>query len=189
MNRNFLIVQLITISRIPLAIFFSLLLLGYDLSYLVIFSCTTLIALIELTDFIDGRLARHFSVVNEFGAILDPYSDSISRIIVYWAMAKAFLVSPLVPLSMVFRDITVAYCRIILAQHHHTVSSNWSGKIKACFQGIGAFVMILGPLYWPLTGTWTITVGSSILVLVTLGSMVEYAKAAFSVLRQNVHTY
>lgn len=147
--------------------------------------CLVLLGLIELTDLFDGILARRFSVVSEIGAMLDPYADSISRIVVYWGMALVSLVSPLVPLSMAFRDITVAYCRIIISRHEGTVSSNWSGKVKAGFQGIGAFIMILGPVYWPWIGTWTVTAGSGILIAVTLWSLISYARAAVPLLMKN----
>jgi phosphatidylglycerophosphate synthase len=77
---------------------------------------------------------------------------------------------------MAFRDITVAYSRIVLVWHHRTVASNWSGKIKAWVQGAGAFfLLVLAPrsdevreiISWAVFG-------------VTLASGFEYVKAAVS---------
>ena len=177
-RRSFLLVQGITLTRIPLAIIFAFVLLKMKSSESHLTASLVLLAVMETTDFFDGRLARRYAVRSEFGSMLDPYADSISRIIVYWALACGGLVLSLVPLSMAFRDITVAYCRVILTRHGHSVSARWSGKIKAGFQGIGAIVMTLGPVYWAWTGEGIVAVFSWILIVVTLGSMVEYVRAA-----------
>ena len=175
---KFIIVQLFTVARIPLAILFAILLISLE-QRSITFSVTAIILVLnELTDIFDGMLARRLGIVSEWGAMLDPYADSISRLIIYWAFACTGLVIPLVPMAMAFRDVTVAYSRIILTRYNTSVSAKWSGKIKAGFQGIGAYVILLGPVYWPYTGKWTITVVSWIIIIVTLGSLIEYVRAA-----------
>jgi CDP-diacylglycerol--glycerol-3-phosphate 3-phosphatidyltransferase len=178
-RRSFILVQGITLTRIPLAMAFAVVLLKFSPSDSTLIACVLLLAAMETTDFFDGILARHYSVRSEFGSMLDPYADSLARIIVYWALAGAGLVLYLVPLCMAIRDITVAYCRVIFTKHGYSVSARWSGKVKAGFQGIGAIIITLGPVYWEWTGEGIVTVFSWILIVVTLGSMVEYGKAAF----------
>ena len=191
-------VQVLTLARIPLAILVAALLLPHrhllhseqphplfqpPLPLLALLgTCVVLLILIELTDLFDGRCARRFGVVTEWGAMLDPYADSVTRITVYWTLAVAGLALPLVPLVMACRDLTVAYCRVILAQHGKSVSAKWSGKIKACFQGVGGIVLLLGPLYWPFrfTGPWIMTAGSWLIVAVTFASLIEYLRVAFT---------
>ena len=180
-TRKILLVQLFTLVRIPLAILLAAILtLSDHISYEMISFCVFLAGAIEITDMFDGYLARRIGVVTEWGAMLDPYADSTSRLISFWAFAVSGLVNPLVPLTMAFRDITVAYCRITLTRSGRSVSAKSSGKIKAVFQGVGAVVVILGPVYWPWTGKWTIQALSWLLILVTLASIFEYASAAIS---------
>ena len=105
-----------------------------------------LLLVIEFTDLYDGIIARKFDLVSEAGATLDPYADSVSRLIIYWALAAQGLVLWYVPLIMALRDITVAYSRIVMAQNNRTVSAKKSGKLKATVQAIGAFFALLGPL-------------------------------------------
>ena len=45
--------------------------------------------MIELTDALDGAIARARGVTSELGATLDPLTDSMSRLIVYWTLAAA----------------------------------------------------------------------------------------------------
>jgi CDP-diacylglycerol--glycerol-3-phosphate 3-phosphatidyltransferase len=145
--------------------------------------CLILLLLIEVTDAIDGKIARWFGLTSEFGATLDPYADSISRLIVYCAFAAGNYVLLLVPLSMAVRDITVAYSRILLAQKNRTVSARKSGKIKAIVQALSSFVIILGPYYWKHTGMWSFHALSWLVITVTLLSSVEYVKDAIVALR------
>ena len=189
-----MLVQGLTVARIPLAIAFSALLLCCrhlldsdhpllhpPLSlFLLLIGAGLILLAIELTDLFDGRCARRFGAVTEWGAMLDPYSDSISRIIVYWGLACAGLAAPFVPLAMALRDLTAAYCRIVLAQHGQSVSARWSGKVKAVLQGITAAVLLLGPLYWPATGRWTVVALSWFISLATLASIIEYLKATIA---------
>jgi CDP-diacylglycerol--glycerol-3-phosphate 3-phosphatidyltransferase len=185
-RRAWLTTQMVTLARFPLAVGFAGALLSLDRSAAVpqsssgLIVCGILLALMELTDVLDGILARKMGVVSEWGATLDPYFDSISRITVYWAMAYRGLAMAVVPLVMVCRDVTVAYCRIILARSGRSVSAKRSGKIKGQFQSIGGILILLGPLYWKYTGTWTIRGLSWVVIVVTAGSVVEYAAAAIS---------
>lgn len=144
---------------------------------------------IEITDYLDGNWARRYQVTSEWGAMLDPYADSVGRIIVYSGLVYSGLALPYTPIVLAIRDITIAYCRIILAHSGQSVKAKWSGKIKAVIQGVGAMVLLVGPIYWvllkgvPIIGDKKmIGIGSWIIILATIASMPEYLKAAWSAL-------
>lgn len=181
MNPKFYLVQLLTLSRVPMAIIFGLVLIFSDGSGGVLLFCLVLLTLIEVSDLLDGFSARKFGMVSEWGAMLDPYADSTSRLIVFWSMASADHALLLVPLVMALRDVTVAYSRIILTKHNKSVAAKKSGKIKAIVQGVGAYFLLLGPVYWDVTGKWTIHFFSWIVIIATAASVVEYAASAITV--------
>ncbi|MCP3921104.1 MAG: hypothetical protein GY714_00825 [Desulfobacterales bacterium] len=183
MKIKFYFIQLVTISRIPLSIAFALMLFfsQAQLSTTIIFLGLGLLMLIEFSDLSDGYLARSLNLVSEWGAMLDPYADSISRLIVYGALAYKSHVIMLVPLVMAIRDITVAYSRIILTKYNKSVAAKKSGKIKAVVQGVGAVLVLLGPLYWDYTGKWTVDLFSWIIIVTTAISAYEYARSAILV--------
>ncbi len=177
---RFWLVQAVTLARLPLAAGFATLLLCMERTTGVLIGALVLLLLCELTDFLDGLLARRIGVHSEWGAMLDPYSDSISRMIIYWGLACSGLAMAIVPLAMAIRDITVAYSRIFLARYGHSVAANWSGKIKAGVQAVGAWLLVLGPIYWKWTGEWPRTAISLIVLVTTLASAVQYIKSAYS---------
>lgn len=182
-NFSYFTVQSITLIRIPLSIIFSLVLLSNKNSDLIIMLSISLLLAIEATDLFDGIIARRYRVVSELGAALDPYADSITRLIVYWALAYKNFVIFLVPLSMAIRDVTVAYSRIMLAKSNRSVSARLSGKIKAWVQAIGAILALIGPYYWSYIGFWSYYALSWIIILATFFSAVEYVRDALFSLR------
>ncbi len=183
--RRVLWFQLLTLSRFFLAIGFAFLLPAARETRSIFWLCLGILAVAELTDLVDGVIARRFGLVSELGAMLDAYVDSLTRLTVYWALARSGLVLGFVPLVMALRDVSVAYCRIVLARHGRSVSAHLSGKIKAQTQVTGAFLALIGPLYWGSTGTWTVPAISWIVIVFTVGSLVEYAVAALKASRAN----
>jgi len=177
-TQRYFLLQVMTLGRIPIAVLFlAILIYGRETTFTLVLNLI-LLSIVELTDLIDGKIARRFELVSESGATLDPFADSVSRLIVYWALATKGLVIAFVPLIMALRDITVAYARIVLAQNKRTVSAKKSGKLKASVQAIGAFLALLGPYYWNGIGYWSFYALSWIIIAVTFLSSVEYVKDA-----------
>ena len=176
----FLTVLGVTLLRIPLAVAFSAVLLMSDgeWSTTTLVFCFVMLILIELTDLMDGFLARRLRSVTEWGAMMDPYADSIARLIVYWALAGAGMVLPMVPLVMALRDVTVGYCRITLTRHGGSVAANWGGKVKAIVQGGASSILLLGPFYWKAGGQMAVPILSWVVMVVTALSVIPYAKSA-----------
>lgn len=187
---KYLFVQLLTISRIPMAVLYGLTLYFCEWSYGVLFFCLFLLSCIEMSDLLDGFSARKFGLVSELGAMLDPFADSVSRLIVFSSMAmspKGYIIF-LVPIVMALRDVTVAYSRIVLTKHNKSVAAKTSGKIKAVVQGVGAYFILMGPVYWDFTGRWTVYVLSWIIIIATAASVIEYAASAISVAMEDMKT-
>lgn len=183
---RFLLVQGVTLVRVPLAVVFTVWLMLSDRSAFHLIGAGVVLLLGEITDFLDGWLARRLGVVSEWGAMLDPYADSVARLIAYWGLAQAGLADALAPLVMAVRDVTVAYCRIVLTRRGLSVSAKWSGKIKAWVQGAGAFVLLFAPFYPSDTGRWAVPVASWVVIVATAASSLEYIAAAVRAAKSSV---
>jgi len=184
MSTKFVIIQVITLSRIPLALTYFFLEVftsfsaGHGVWWAVLF-----FTLIEISDGLDGHLARKNNLVSEFGKVMDPYADSISRLLVYFALAISNHVFLFVPIVMAMRDITVANARMTLIRNNVTPAARFSGKFKAVIQAVGAFSAILIPYFlhelWNVELPW-LKMGISIVVAtVTFLSAFEYVRDAF----------
>ena len=144
---------------------------------------TALVLLVELTDLVDGYLARRHGVVSDWGKMFDPYSDSIARLTIYWSLAVVSRCWVVLPLVMAVRDVTVGYARILMTRQGQSVAARYTGKLKAFVQGAGALVLISGPLWWGSPqGTVRAVVFhtvSALVLAITATSMFDYAAAAF----------
>ncbi|MBD3420366.1 MAG: hypothetical protein GF398_09645 [Chitinivibrionales bacterium] len=98
--------------------------------------------LIELTDFLDGRIARARKEVTNFGKLVDPMSDSLSRTTIF----LSFLLTDIIPLWMflifMYRDSFMATLRIMIAKSGTVQAAKMSGKLKAGLQAVGTFAVL-----------------------------------------------
>lgn len=172
---RFALVLGVTLVRIPLAVALAGLLLAAPKA---VWAALAVIVLIEVSDLADGLLARRHAVVSELGAALDPYCDSVSRLIVYWSLAAAGRAWWAVPLVMALRDVTTAYSRILLARRGRTVAAALSGKIKAVVQGAAALPLVALPWFDPSVRLWLMPAVSWAVIAVTAASAIEYVARA-----------
>lgn len=131
---------------------------------------------VELTDMLDGPVARAHGAAGRVGGLLDPLCDSLSRLTLYFAAALAGWVALAVPLVMVGRDLLVAYCRVFQAYMNWPTSARFSGKAKAIIQGTALFPLVwLGGRQEDWTQPARLAIGA-LVVAVTLWSLVDYLR-------------
>ncbi len=98
----------------------------------------------ELSDALDGLLARKYNQVTDLGKILDPMADSISRISVFLTFTQPPVNVPLVCVFIfLYRDSVISTLRTICALRGFALAARPSGKMKAIIQAICSFVIVL----------------------------------------------
>jgi CDP-diacylglycerol--glycerol-3-phosphate 3-phosphatidyltransferase len=143
----------------------------------------------ELSDLLDGTIARRMDVVSDTGKLLDPAADSFSRLAVFLALATHPAPGggePWFPAwgvaLLLLRDVGVSFLRQVAAARGVVVAARPSGKIKALAQG-GAIWLILA-LHLRATAAGSADdmarqmaiVAALIAVGVTLVSLVDYMR-------------
>ncbi len=155
--------------------------------------------LIELSDLVDGTIARRLGAVSDVGKLLDPAADSFSRLTVFLALATHPAPgggAPWFPAwgvaLLLLRDVGVSFLRQVAASKGVVVAARTSGKIKAFAQGATIWAILALHLRACAAGSvdgfardvalW----GAIVAILVTLVSLVDYARGVRSVLEQSV---
>jgi CDP-diacylglycerol--glycerol-3-phosphate 3-phosphatidyltransferase len=102
-----------------------------------------LLSISELSDALDGYIARRYNQISEFGKIFDPMADSIARISVFLTFTQPPVNLPL-PLIFIFlyRDSITSTLRTICALRGFALAARTSGKIKAIVQAIASFIIL-----------------------------------------------
>ncbi|MDP8208417.1 MAG: CDP-alcohol phosphatidyltransferase family protein [Candidatus Electryonea clarkiae] len=180
-SRNMKIVFFLTLIRLPLSVCFVLLLLLTERSYTMVTAAILLLMVMHTTDLLDGFLARRLNVVTKLGSAIDPYTDSIARLLVYSALAYKGYVLPIHPITMAFRDITVAYSRIVFVLNNKTPAAKKSGKINTGAQASGMFILLLGPFFSWWSQLNLVEICSYTLVTISLLSAIQYVAAALKI--------
>lgn len=138
----------LTVSRIVMSpIFFVLFFLPYWigggaprwLTYLLL----ALYLIMELTDLLDGYLARKLDQVTDLGKILDPYSDVVSRITVFVCLAGVELMPLLLLLLVIYRELGIIFLRMHLLRRGVTMGASVWGKLKTVVSSIACGVGVL----------------------------------------------
>ncbi|MDR0305584.1 MAG: CDP-alcohol phosphatidyltransferase family protein [Chitinispirillales bacterium] len=134
-----------TISRVAIApVFAFVFVAGYgsaDSTW--IWVCFTAAVLIELSDLMDGTLARARKEVTDFGKVVDPVADSVSRQTIF----ISFMLTGIIPLWMYliffYRDAFMQLLRIVCASNGIVLAARKSGKLKAVLQGAATFGVLI----------------------------------------------
>jgi CDP-diacylglycerol--glycerol-3-phosphate 3-phosphatidyltransferase len=116
-----------------------------------LWACLIVACLSELSDILDGILARRLGQVSNFGKLLDPYADSVFRLSCFFAFAS-HAHGRWIPLWMVmilfYRDLLVTVIRNFGIEQQQYVAARASGKIKAIAQGtVVITVLVFALLY------------------------------------------
>lgn len=143
----------------------------------------------EISDAMDGHLARRLGQVTDAGKIIDPMSDSLYRQIIFIGFHAMGLLPTWMLIILFSRDIIVSYLRIMSEQTGVTLSARQSGKIKAIAQGfaqIGSVVLLIG-VSLGLIGSvdQVIWIFFFVATAVTLYSLVDYARAVITIYNQH----
>ena len=149
---------------------------------------TIVYALTGLTDMLDGKIARKYNLVTDFGKFIDPLADKFMVIgsaiaILVWMMLNGettqALVFVWVVLIILLRELGVTSLRLVVAgKSGIVVPASMLGKIKTVSQMAGTVIILVEPLI-PFFGENHILsyVCMGIMAFTTLFSGWDYLKA------------
>ena len=149
---NYLTLLRILISPIFFFVYLKYEMLGISLSALP-YLLLLLYTLLEVSDALDGYLARRYNQVTELGKLLDPMADSIARTSVFLTFTVGVIQLPVwLVFVFLYRDSVISTLRTICALRGFTLAARPSGKIKAVIQAISVFSILI--LMIPFTRGW-----------------------------------
>lgn len=133
----------LTLARmIATPIFMATMLIDFPYHYLV---SLVLFAAASLTDMIDGKMARKYNLVTDFGKFLDPLADKMLTTSAY--LGFMFLYSTAggnygwqmttIVFIVLFREFMVSSLRLVTAKSGLVVAANIWGKLKTVSQMVG----------------------------------------------------
>jgi CDP-diacylglycerol--glycerol-3-phosphate 3-phosphatidyltransferase len=178
--------NLITAARLPLApLAVACLLLHHPAGTI---AAAALSLLLELTDVLDGRIAREYGQVSDFGKLFDPFSDAFCRFTLFLGLYEVGVADLWMILIIFYRDSSISFLRSVAGVRRVVLSARQSGKIKAVVQGVGTQVVFVALVLFdvapsiPLPASlpwWTMLA----MTVVTAWSFVDYFWGNLPILR------
>ena len=153
MNKN--VPNILTMSRIaftPLVVLFFLLPIPHGIG---IYVALGIYVLGCFTDLLDGKIARKYNLISDFGKFMDQIADKFitttSMILVLFVNVFQTLFSNesllwleiLVLLIVVLRDILISGIRMVAANKNFVIPADIFGKIKSLFLDVANMVLML----------------------------------------------
>ena len=127
----------------------------------------------SFTDMLDGKIARKYNLVTNFGKIMDPLAD---KVLVYSAFC--LMVPDPVPgwmlIIILAREFLVAGVRTVAASEGIVIAAAMSGKIKTVLQMIAVCMLLIAPV---INAAWYLTLSKVVLwaaLVMTVVSGVQY---------------
>lgn len=97
-----------------------------------------LFAVIELSDILDGTIARRLNIVSDVGKLLDPFADVVSRL-TYFVVFAAFSIMPVwIFILIMYREIGIIFLRMMLVRDGIALAARKGGKLKAVMYAVSA---------------------------------------------------
>ena len=133
----------LTVFRVILIPFFvvALLLQPENFTYRLIADGIFIVA--SLTDMLDGKIARKYNLVTNFGKFMDPLAD---KLLVCSAMICLVALNQLpawICITIIAREFIISGFRLIASDNGIVIAASYWGKFKTVFQMAMVIVMII----------------------------------------------
>ena len=134
----------LTIFRVILIVPFIILLLGGQAGW---FGDNTFVALAifiiaSLTDLIDGKIARKYNLITDFGKFMDPLADKLLVCSAMIALIEMNRIPSWVVIIIIAREFIISGFRLIASDNGVVIAASYWGKFKTTFQMVMICLMI-----------------------------------------------
>ncbi len=134
----------LTMLRIILVPFFAFFMLAADIVPYSYLWAAVLFAVASITDTIDGKVARKYNMITDFGKFLDPLADKVLVVTALICFVQLHWTSAWVVSIIVIREFMVSGVRLVAAgsEKKIVIAANIWGKLKTASTMVAICVII-----------------------------------------------
>ena len=132
----------------------------------------------SLTDLFDGKIARKYNLVTNFGKFMDPLADKLLVCSALICLIQLGQLPAWVVIIIISREFIISGFRLVAADNGIVIAASYWGKFKTTFQMIAVILMIFNI---PALATVTMIM-LVIAVVLTVISLVVYVAKNIEVL-------
>ncbi len=132
----------LTMFRVFLIPFFVVFLLCRDMDPSFRWIALGIFIVASLTDLLDGKIARKYNLVTNFGKFMDPLADKLLVCSAMICLIELSLIPSWVVVIIIAREFVISGFRLIASDKGVVIAASYWGKFKTTFQMIMVILMI-----------------------------------------------
>ncbi|MCI6204346.1 MAG: CDP-diacylglycerol--glycerol-3-phosphate 3-phosphatidyltransferase [Lachnospiraceae bacterium] len=162
----------LTLFRVVLIPFFVFFLLAPYFEEYGNYIAVAIFIVASITDFLDGKIARKYNLVTNFGKFMDPLADKLLVCSALICLIQLELIPAWVVIIIIAREFIISGFRLVASDNGVVIAASYWGKFKTAFQMLTVIVLILNipNKVFTILGTVLIYVSLALTVI----SLIDY---------------
>lgn len=172
----------LTILRMVLIIPFVACMLVPGLGESGMYASVVLFVIASLTDLLDGKIARKYGLVTNFGKFMDPLADKLLVASALICLTSQGSLAAWISIIIISREFIISGFRLVASDNGIVIAASYWGKFKTTFQMAMIVMLILNFD----NGAYQIcaTIVTYVALILTLVSLIDYIAKNKDVLKE-----
>ena len=171
----------LTIIRVCLIPFFvAALLFDHGNNYTMRIVANVLFIVASLTDLFDGKIARKYNLVTNFGKFMEPLADKLLVCSALICLIELGQLPAWVVIIIISREFIISGFRLVAADNGVVIAASYWGKFKTTFQMAAVILMIFNIPALTLVTNIVVVIA----VALTIISLVDYVAKNIKILTE-----
>ena len=132
----------LTLFRVVLIPFFVFFLLAPYFEEYGNYIAVAIFIVASITDFLDGKIARKYNLVTNFGKFMDPLADKLLVCSALICLIQLELIPAWVVIIIIAREFIISGFRLVASDNGVVIAASYWGKFKTAFQMLTVIVLI-----------------------------------------------
>ena len=162
----------LTIMRVILIPFFVFFLLSPYFPAYGNYIAVAIFIVASLTDMLDGKIARKYNLVTNFGKFMDPLADKLLVCSAMICLIELDRLAAWIVIVIIAREFIISGSRLVASDNGVVIAASYWGKFKTTFQMLMVIVLILDIQmpFFQILGT----VLTYVALILTVVSLIDY---------------
>jgi len=139
-----------------------------------------LFVIASLTDMLDGKIARKYNLVTNFGKFMDPLADKLLVCSAMIGLTELGMIPAWMTIIVISREFIISGYRLIAAEQGIVIAAGFWGKIKTVCQMVMICVMLIVANGHAFTVNGVVGVAYDVIYLI--GTVLLWASVALTII-------
>ena len=162
----------LTLFRVILIPFFIVILMTDCLGTASKWTALAIFIVASLTDMLDGKIARKYGLVTNFGKFMDPLADKLLVCSAMICLVEMEKLAAWMVIIIISREFIISGFRLIASDNGVVIAASYWGKFKTVFQMLMIILLIADIQNGVIQGITTVFVW--IALVLTVVSLIDY---------------